>query len=246
MPSRARHFTTFGLVSIPSRARAVAATTVVVAIVVLLSACFPQAKGDASEVGGGAASQGPPVFPETGQVAPELLVDGLVYDFTNTQVDLDLWVPPEEAARCAAEKIVQAYGQRLSDLGYEPGRTGAGLNDIALQDEERTSISTLFQSCVDMVEAVAALFVGGDHMTSREALCMARGLEDQTLGSKFIDAWVFGGAVDPNEDDGELATAILAYTEVCLPDSVFTWNGVDLPGTAGNITTTTEGRPTGG
>ncbi len=229
-------------------------------------ACVPQDKNDVAEVGlDGDSVAGPPAFPETGAVPPELLVEGLVYDFTNADADLDLWVPPTGEARCAAEKIVQNHGKRLSDLGYEPGRSGAAINDIAFRPEERASISALVQSCINTSEAIASLFMGGGHMSSEEALCMGEGLDEAGMAGALFDTWLTGGTFDPFAGDGALAQTILAYTDVCLPDTSFTWYGVelpgdadvqgvegesdsdeDLPGSAGNITTTTEGRPTGG
>lgn len=248
------------------RARLTTAVCCVAAVTVAVSACTPRNHEDPREVGGAVvAAAGPPAFPETGAVPPELLVDGLVYDLTTADADLDLWVPPTAEARCAAEKIVQNHGKRLSDLGYEPDRSGAGINDIALQPAERDSISVLFRSCLNTVEAIASLFMGGGHMSAEEALCMARGLDEAGMGEATIGSWLLGAALDPLAADGALATAILDYTEVCLPDTAFTWHSVDLPGdedvqgvegesdadadlpgSAGNITTTTEGRPTGG
>ena len=273
IPGRRVRGSTLVAVSSVTRPRLVVAALVSAAVALVLGACTPKDTGAVTELGA-EAKGGPPAFPETGQVPSELLVEGIVYDLTNAPVDLDLWVLPREGAQCAAEKIVANHGVRLSDLGYEPGRTGAGLNDIALQSSERESISTLIQSCIDMAEAVASLFMGGDHMTSREALCLANGIEDKGLSGKFIDAWILGRGVDPldEDDDGALASNLLAYADVCLPDTVFDWrstelpgdeevvggdgsgsadtetsgdSGSDLPGSAGNITTTTEERPAG-
>ncbi|MCP4437240.1 MAG: hypothetical protein GY812_17315 [Actinomycetia bacterium] len=229
------------------------------------SACIPQNRDNFGEASGEAALAGPPVFPETGEVPPELLIEGLVYDFTNADVDLDLWVPPTSEARCAAEKIVANHGKRLSDVGYEPGRTGAGLNDVALTPEERSSVSSLFMSCINSTEMLASLFMGGGHMTPDEALCMARGLDEMGMAPQVIDNLMLGSATDPLDEEGALAQSLLEYTDVCLPDTAFTWfgfdlpgdqevqglegesdSGQDLPGEAGNITTTTVGRPTGG
>ncbi len=79
------------------------------------------------------------------------------------------------------------------------------------------------------------------------------------MAPALVDAWLVGGALDPLAGDGSLAVSILDYTDVCLPDTSFTWFGMelpgdqnvvgvdgqsdsdpDLPGSAGNITTTTE------
>jgi len=256
---------TVGAVVGPVRARLTVAVVGLAVAALVVSACSFRSSGEPVEVGDAvAAAAGPPQYPETGEVPPELLVEGLVYDFTTADADLDLWVPPTSEARCAAEKIVQNHGKRLSDLGYEPGRTGAGINDISLRAEERESISTLFRSCINTVEAIASLFMGGGHMSAEESLCMARGL-DADMAAPLVDSWLLGAALNPLEDDAVLADRILAYTEVCLPSTAFTWlglelpgdeevqgvegeadSGEDLPGSAGNVTTTTEGRPTGG
>lgn len=265
MPERTRPTGTVVPMVGPVRARLTVAACLLASVALVASACSFTSSGEPSEVGDAvAAAGGPPQYPETGAVPPELLVDGLVYDLTTADADLDLWVPPTSEARCAAEKIVQNHGKRLSDLGYEPGRTGAGINDIALSSEERESVSVLFRSCINTVEAIASLFMGGGHMTAEEALCMARGL-DANMAEPLVDSWLLGAALDPLAGEGELAAHVLDYTDVCLPDTVFTWNridlpgdedvqgvegetesGEDLPGSAGNITTTTESRPTGG
>ncbi|MCZ7630336.1 MAG: hypothetical protein M5U19_15425 [Microthrixaceae bacterium] len=111
--------------------RAWSATTVLFVaalfVGVLAVACVPKELHDPTEVGGAQdVVAEPPVFPKTGQVPPELLVEGLVYDFSSNDVDLDLWVPRPEEARCAAESIVDAFAVQLSDLGYAPGVSGAG------------------------------------------------------------------------------------------------------------------------
>ncbi len=115
----------------------------------MAAGCVPHSHENVGEVGDAVATANvPPVFPQTGEVPPDLLVEGLVYDFTNADVDLDLWVPPTSEAQCAAEKIVQNHGKRLSDLGFEPGRSGAGLNDIALiPAETRVHLRSVPQLC---------------------------------------------------------------------------------------------------
>lgn len=236
-----------------------------VACALVAAACVPQDRDTVGEVGGGDSATGPPVFPETGEVPPELLTEGLVYDFTNADADLDLWVPPRAEAQCAADKIVENHGKRLSDVGYEPGRTGAALNDVALRPEERQSIAALFRSCINTVEMLASLFIGGGHMTPEQALCMAKGLDSEGVSAAIIENWVVGAGFDPLADDGAFARSMLAYTDVCLPETSFTWNGFelpgdaevqgaegaegsdeDLPGSVGNETTTTLGGGSGG
>lgn len=205
---------------------------VLVAAMAVAGACLPQDRGEADEVPDGADAyqgQGPPQFPETGPVSAELLVEGLVYDFTSAPNSLDLWVPPVSQARCAAENIVATLTPaRLSELGYRPATSGASLNDIDLTSAERDSVSLLFQQCVDMTQAVASLLAGNGRMSTKAALCMARGLEDKGLTGVFADAWAFGREVDPFDDD--LADTLLQYAAVCLPGNVFNYPGVDLPG----------------
>jgi hypothetical protein len=237
----------------------------VVACALVATACIPQDRDTVGEVDVADSDVGPPVFPETGEVPPELLKEGLVYDFTNADADLDLWVPPRAEAQCAAEKIVENHGKRLSDVGYEPGRTGAALNDVALRTDERQSVAALFRSCVNTVEMLASLLMGGGHMTPEEALCMAKGLDSAGVSAAVIENWVVGAAFDPLVDDGAFAQSMLAYTDVCLPETSFSWNGIelpgdaevqgaegdegsdeDLPGSVGNETTTTLGGGSGG
>jgi hypothetical protein len=221
-------------------------------------ACVPQDKGAAREVADARSADPvptPPKFPDTGPVPPELLVKGLLYDFTSVPNDLNLWVPPTDQATCAAQKIVSTLGAaRLSELGYRPATSGASLNDIDLTAGERDSVAQLFQSCVDMTEGIAALLMGNGHMSSSAALCISKGLASKQLLAPFVEAWAFGRAVDPFKDDAALTEAILSYSAVCLNNGAFTWNDANLPGddqvqgsgsSAAPTTSTVPGTPDG-
>jgi hypothetical protein len=195
------------------------------------TACIPQNEGEATEIDDeDAAGSEPPVFPETGRVPDELLVDGLVWDFTNAPADLNLWVPSDAEARCAAEKIVAGLGDRVSDLGYLPDTSGASLNDIALTQTERQSITSLFESCIDRSQAMASLLLGQRSMTAEDAACMADGLVEAGVMTELVEAWAFGEQVDPYRDDGAVAGALVSYANICLGETAFFWLGVDLPG----------------
>jgi len=222
------------------------------------SACLPQDRGKATEVSDASSASpvaAPPQFPETGPIPADLLVEGLLYDFTSVPNDLDLWVPPTKQARCAAEKIVSTIGApRLSELGYRPATSGASLNDIDLTSAERDSVALLFASCVDMTQGIAALLMGNGHMSSAAALCIAKGLASKKLLDPFVEAWAFGREVDPFTDDAALAEAMLSFSSVCLSDTAFSWNDSKLPGddqiqgtgTSGATTSTTlPGTPDG-
>ena len=204
----------------------------VLAVSTVASGCLPQERGPAREVEGpdDAPSQ-PPVFPDTGPVPRELLIEGLLYDFTASESDLDLWVPPADQAACAATRVVDTLGPpRLSELGYRPATTGASLNDIDLTDAERDIVATAFTGCVDMREAVASLFMGDGDMESKEAICLADGLQQQDLLDPFARAWAFGQTVNPSADEGVLASALISLAGVCLPNDAFTWPDRNLPG----------------
>jgi hypothetical protein len=202
-----------------------------VAALVWMTACIPQNKGEAAEVDDeNAPGTEPPAFPETGRVPDDLLVDGLVWDFTNAPADLNLWVPSDAEARCAAEKIVADLGDRVSDLGYLPDTSGASLNDIALTQTERQAITSLFESCIDRSQAMASLLLGQRSMTAEDADCMADGLVEAGVMTQIIEAWAFGEQVDPYRDDGAVASALVSYANICLGETAFFWLGVDLPG----------------
>lgn len=205
---------------------------VAAAVAMVLAGCIPQERGASREVDDGeSAPAKPPSFPANGPVSRELLIEGLVYDFTASQADLDLWVPPVEQATCAATQIVDTLTTpRLSELGYRPGTTGASLNDIDLTDAERNTVAALFTGCVDMRDAVASLLMGDSHMEGKEATCIADGLQQQGLLAPFATAWAFGRAVNPSTGDGALATAMLSLASVCLPGDAFSWNDRNLPG----------------
>lgn len=205
--------------------------TAVVAVAVLAGGCVPKDLSDTSEVGGAQdVVSEPPEFPKTGQVPPELLVEGLIYDFSSEDVDLDLWVPRPEEARCAAESIVGAFAVQLSDLGYAPGVSGAGINEIGLSADQRAAVADLFLACVDPQEMLGSLFMGSDHMAPSEATCMAEGLAESDLPGAFVDAWMSGRGFDPIGEDGANASLILQWANVCLPPTAFLWNGLQLPG----------------
>ncbi|MFI5043857.1 MAG: hypothetical protein ACHQDC_03610 [Acidimicrobiales bacterium] len=217
-----------------SRALCSAVLGVVVALVFLVvSACVPEEEGRASEVRGleGSGSDEPPKFPTNGPVPAELLVEGLVFDFTSVPADLNLWVPPGSEARCAAQKIVDDLGaDRLSELGFRPGTSGASLNDIDLSVVERDAVVADFMGCVNMTDAVAGLLMGGGRMDAKPALCVAQGLDSKGDLKPFVEAWAFGEAIDPFDQSGQLAEDLLAYSNVCLAATTFYYPGVNLPG----------------
>jgi len=197
-----------------------------------LTSCMPQKRGPVGEVDD--RTEGPvrpPAFPASGPVPRDLLVQGIVYDLTSSESDLDLWVPPTDQAECAATQIVDGLTpQRLSDLGYRPGNAGASLNEIDLTDAERNIVAMHFAACVDMHEAVAGLMMGNSHMEAREATCIADGLRDQGLLGRFATAWAFRTSANPVDGDGALAAAMLGLAKVCLPDDAFDWYDRRLPG----------------
>lgn len=198
------------------------------------TACIPQNKGDASDLDDGSdsakAASAVPVFPATGEIAPELLVEGLVYDFTTRPSDQDYWSPPTAEATCAAQGIVDAIGAaRLSELGYRVATPGASLNDIGLTDAERNTVVDEFSNCVDMVEGVAALLFGDGRMTTESALCVARGLGDTQMLRPFVEAWAFGRAVDPFASDAAFASTLIAEAQVCIADNAFLWPKLRFP-----------------
>lgn len=197
-----------------------------------MTACMPQRRGPVSEVDDRTeAPDGPPAFPASGPVSRDLLVQGIAFDLTSKESDLDLWVPPAAQATCAATRIVDTLTPpRLSDLGYRPATRGASLNDLDLTDDERRAVAILFAECVDMHEAVASLLMGDSHMEAKEATCVADGLRGQGLLAPFATGWAFGRTVGPSDDDGALAAAMLELAKVCLPGDAFDWYDSGLPG----------------
>lgn len=172
-----------------------------------------------------------PVFPDEGEVPRALLVEGLAFDLGNRPVDGRYWAAPDEQADCAAVGIVETLGApRLSELGYRPGVPGASLNDIELTDAERGQVVEVVEECVDMVDAVAAMFYGDGRIPARVADCLATGLQDRGQLRPFVVAVVFGTAVDPFAGGSALATAMLDQAAVCVPEAAFNWADLDLPG----------------
>jgi hypothetical protein len=202
-------------------------------VALLLGGCAD--RGPSAEVDDGSESGRAvvvaPVFPDGGVVPVDLLVEGLVFDLTNRPARLDNWAAPTDQAECAAEAIVDALGaERLSASGYRPGVVGASLNDIDLSAAERELVADAVQECVDMVEAVAAMFYGDGRIRPSIASCLAEGLGERNQLRPFVTAVVFGAAVDPFANDSALATALLDQSVVCVPDTAFNWSDLDLPG----------------
>ncbi len=172
-----------------------------------------------------------PSFPEDEPASSELLVQGIVYDLTQRPDDASFWSVPTAEATCAAERIVEDLGDaRLNELGYRPGVEGSSLNDIGLNDEERNIVVERVGDCVDMADAVAAMFFGDGRIRSNVATCLADGLEERGQLRPFVVAISFGQAVDPLADDGALATALLDQSVICVPEGAFRWDGLTLPG----------------
>jgi hypothetical protein len=235
-------------------AAAAGVLTVVLAGIPTLAACVPTKAEQAREVDDGSGFSPPgrsaPVFPPSGLVPVDLLVEGLVYDFTAAPADRNLWTPDDAQATCAARSIVDAVGApRLSELGYRPGTDGNGLNQVALTSSERQVVAERFASCVDLADAVGTILMGDDQMTGAQADCIAESLRERELLLPFADAYAFGENVDPFAGDGQLAEALLTASGVCLGEDAFDWLDSDLPGeTEGTVpgpTTTVPGTPDG-
>ncbi len=232
---------------------AIVATLVALAAAGLV-ACVPTKAESAREVddGSGFAPTGraAPVFPSSGLVPVDLLVEGLVFDFTDAPPDRNLWVPDEAQATCAARSIVDAIGApRLSELGYRPGTDGNGLNQVDLTSAERRTVAERFASCVDLADAVGTILMGDDQMSGAEASCITERLREGNLLLSFADAFAFAENVDPFAGDGALAEVLLTASQVCLGEDAFDWLDSELPGsgdgTVPGPTTTLPGTPDG-
>jgi hypothetical protein len=194
-------------------------------VAVLAGACFPQTKGPIEELDPNGRDAPAPTFPASGTVTDAMVVDGLVYDFTQAPPGIDLWVPSAAQSRCAAKKIVTALGaDRLVDLGYLPGSPEASLNRLDLSSTERSTVATSFSACVDVEQAVGSLLAGNNLMPGKSAACVARGLKEGGQLEPFVTAWAFREPVDVfGGENGGLASAVLSYADVCLADSSFNW-----------------------
>lgn len=208
-----------------------------VGLVVPTAACIPTESGAPTEVGGDVsdAEDAPravaPVFPDDGEVSEELVAEGLVFDLTTRPVDADYWALPTSEGECVADTILDEIGApRLLALGYRPGTPTAALSELDMTDAERTQVVAAVEECVDMAEAVAAIFFGDGRIRASAATCLAEGLEERDQMTPFATAVVFGQAVDPFASDGALAAALLEQAAVCVPDRAFDWSGVELPG----------------
>lgn len=171
-----------------------------------------------------------PEFPQDGVVPADLLVEGLAFDLSNRPVDLRYWAAPTDQAECAARRIVEVLGaQRLSEVGYRAGVQGASLSDIELTEDERIQVADAVQDCVDVVDAVAAMFYGDGRIPATVADCLATGLGEKDQLRPFVVAVVFGTAVDPFASESVLATALLDQSVVCVPEAAFDWPDLELP-----------------
>lgn len=207
---------------------------VCIGVVLLATACVPSNHSGVSEVDDGTDSAREtataPVFPAEGEISENLLIKGLVYDFTTRPRDQDYWSPPTAQAKCAATAIVKGIGaSRLSTLGYRVATPGASLNDIALNDTERTTVIDEFGGCVDMEQGVAALLYGDGRMTTQAATCVAKGLGSQNMLRPFVEAWAFGRAVDPFASNAAFASALLSESQICISETAFNWPSIRLP-----------------
>lgn len=219
----------------PGRLRA-ALVVMAASMLAVASACIPSERGRATEVGDpNVIGEGPaaPVFPETGVVPDDLLAAGLLHDLSVRPLDTSFWVPSAAEAECLADGVVDAVGgPRLSELGYRPATAGAGLNELDLDDAERSAVVDVVEQCVDMEAAVASMFFGDGRMRASVASCLAEGLGERGVLRPFAQAIVLGESVDPYAAEGVLATAMLDQSVVCVPDRAFDWQDLDLPGEA--------------
>ena len=202
-----------------------------VGVLVGSAACVPEERGPVADVDDGSDSArddaAPPEFPGQGEIPSDLLVEGLVYDFTTRPRDQDYWSPPTPQARCAAQGIVDTITPgRLSQLGYRVATPGASLNDIALTDEEHTVVVDKVMECVDMVEGVASVLFGDGRIPTSAAVCVAEGLDRNGMLRPFVEAWSFGRPVDPFAGDAAFASIFISAANACVADTAFNWPDV--------------------
>lgn len=207
--------------------RAVMALTLVCVAV----GCIPSERGATVEIKRASDTHKAkvPVLPRTNP-SPEQMERAIDFDLRNRPDSQDFWTPTRSEADCVAKEVVNGIGtDRLSALGYQPGTPGAGLVDLALTTEERAKLTSALTGCVDMREAIAALYFGKGRVSVKAAGCLADILDKTGFVPAFFAAWANGSAVDPFAQDAHLADSMSAAAQICLSPNDLNWPTLRSP-----------------
>lgn len=201
-----------------------------VMIAAQVTGCVPRKQANTAEVGPktAATSSKPPKL--SANPSPDQVESALRFDLSGRPDDQDYWAPSPDEARCAAKKIVTDIGaERLAQLGYQPGTPGAGLVNIALSDEERAKALGSIESCVNMKEAVTAMFFGRGRISTTAASCMAEVLDKAGIIPVLFASWMDSKPIDALANDAKVADTLSAGAQVCLNPNDLNWPTLRSP-----------------
>lgn len=152
----------------------------------------------------------PKRYPRTEAGVTASLIDHL----TSVGPDLGEWAPPEDQAKCVAERMVRRLGaEHLLELSFDPQKASLAL---AYPPEERTAVINLLIGCVDFAEGYLELLSSYQKVSLAAASCISRGFERLGVPRDLAAGLVDGKEPDPFADNARVSANLATLLDECL------------------------------
>lgn len=153
---------------------------------------------------------GVPDYPLTDQGIAQSIRDHM----TTVGEDLNLWVPTDDEADCAARRLVERFGAaRLLAIGYQPA---TGELALAYEEPERAAAANILDGCIDYARGLIEMMTSYSKVSLRSAECLARGIDDAGLTRPFAMSLVDGVEPDVLAFDSELGRGVSDLMVACM------------------------------
>ena len=157
--------------------------------------------------------------------------------------DLGEWSPPQDQARCAAERLVRRLtADHLLELGFDPQ---AGSLALPFPTDERTAVVNILIGCVNFAQGYLEVLSSFQKMTLAAAACISRGFDRLGLPRDLAVGLVDGKEPDPFANDGRISSNLAKLLVECLDKDDLTPGGqMPLLPTTSTTSSTTVPRTT--
>ncbi|HPB45661.1 MAG TPA: hypothetical protein PLP95_07390 [Microthrixaceae bacterium] len=158
-------------------------------------------------------------------------VEGIVASLSdllsNDGSDLSHWAPPEDQAKCGAERLVRQFtANGLLDRGFDP-------NDATLvlefTSQDRTAAINVLIGCIDFETGYTSLLSSYEKMSVAEAACVGSGMRRLGIDRDIAGSLVDGAAPDPLANGQRFGQGMSELATQCLATSTLSDQPLSLP-----------------
>ncbi len=144
--------------------------------------------------------------------------EGIAASFRDhmTRVDdnLNLWVPTDAEADCAATRLVERFGaNRLIAMGYDPDD---GRLVLAYEPAERSATVNILSGCIDVSRGLLEMMSSYSKTPLSSAECLTRGIESEGLTRVYVESLVDGVEPEVLEGPQELGRRVAELMGKCM------------------------------